>query len=80
VRSPCLAAVLRELERVENGCGRRHIHVRWCSNGTTRLVVVSRTPSGPGPPRNARGDVRRLLRLDGFIAGRNGDEPWCERP
>jgi hypothetical protein len=42
-------------------------------NGTVRLVVVSRT-------RNARGEVRRLLRLDGLITGRNDDEPWCERP
>jgi hypothetical protein len=85
VHNPCLAAVLTELERagihdyvVENG--RRHVHVRWTCDGTLRLVVVSRTPSGPGAPRNARGDVRRLLRLDGLITGRNGDEPWCERP
>jgi hypothetical protein len=71
VRNPCLAADRRELERagihdyvVENGG--RHIHVRWRSNGTARLVVVSRTPSGLGAPHSARGDVRRLLRLDGL--------------
>jgi hypothetical protein len=69
--NPCLFVVQAELERagirdyvVENGG--RHIHVRWRSNGVARLVVVSRTPSGPGAPHNARGDVRRLLRSDGL--------------
>jgi hypothetical protein len=87
--NPCLVAVLDELERagvrdytVENDRGRRHIHVRWRSNGTARLVVVTRTPGGSVAPLNARGDVRRLLRLDGLITRRNGDErgSWCERP
>jgi hypothetical protein len=45
---------------------RRHIHVRWRNNGAVRLVMVFRTPSGPGAPRSARADVRRLLRLDGL--------------
>jgi hypothetical protein len=70
VRNPCLDAVAAELERAgiydyTVGRDRRHVHVRWIHGGEVRLVVVSRTPSGPGAPHSARGDVRRLLRQDG---------------
>jgi hypothetical protein len=56
MRNPCLIAFVAELERagvtytIEDGG--RHIHVRWTCDGMARLVVVSRTPSGPGAPHN----------------------------
>ena len=53
--------------------GRRHLQIRWAVNGTTtRLVVVSATPSTPRAAWAARGDVRRLLRLDGRILRQGG--------
>jgi hypothetical protein len=75
--NPCLEAVLTELRAAGVGDyqvlhrGRRHLQVRWSANSTTRavdrVVTVSRTPSGPRASWAARGDVRRLLRLDGRI-------------
>ena len=77
--NPRLDAVAAELEHAGIRDYVGHVHVRWIyGGGEVRLVVVSRPPSGPGP-RHARGDVRRLLRLDELIAGRSGDEPRCER-
>ena len=76
--NPCLAAATSELERAGVRDyrvlrrGRRHLQVRWAINGTTRLVVVSATPSGPRAAWAARGDVRRLLRLDGKILRQGG--------
>ena len=54
--------------------GRRHLKIRWAVNGSTtpRLVVVSATPSSPRAAWAARGDVRRLLRLDGVITRQGG--------
>ena len=78
VGNPCLEAVVHELRaagirdfRVLRR-GRRHLQVRWSGNGTTRMVVVSATPSGPRAAWAARGDVRRLLRQDGMILRQGG--------
>jgi hypothetical protein len=77
VGNPCLEAVLRELERAGvrpqvRRRGHRHLQIRWAVNGSTRLVVVSATPSSPRAAWAARGDVRRLLRLDGMILHQGG--------
>ena len=59
--NPCLEAAVRELER---------------AGGTTRavdrVVTVSATPSTPRAAWAARGDVRRLLRLDGMTLRQGG--------
>jgi hypothetical protein len=62
--NPCLKAVLTELSAAGvrdyqvRRRGHRHLQIRWSANGTTRLVVVSATPSGPRAAWAARGDVR----------------------
>jgi hypothetical protein len=50
--NPCLKAVLTELGAAGvpyqvRRRGHRHLQIRWAVNGTTRLVVVSATPSSP---------------------------------
>jgi hypothetical protein len=75
--NPCLEAAIGELRAAGVYYqilrrGHRHLKIRWSVNGTTRLVVVSATPSGPRAAWAARGDVRRLLRLDGMILRQGG--------
>jgi hypothetical protein len=67
--NPCLEAVTAELDRVgvryvigTNG----HVFVRWRHRGGKRRIVVSATPSSNHARWNARGDVRRMLRRDGY--------------
>jgi hypothetical protein len=80
--NPCLEIVLTELRaagvrdyRVLRR-RRRHLQVRWSANSTTRavdrVVTVSATPSTPRAAWAARGDVRRLLRIDGIIQRQGG--------
>jgi hypothetical protein len=68
-RNPCLEAVTTELDRVgvryeigTNG----HVFVRWRHGGSERRIVVSTTPSSNRARWDARGDVRRVLRRDGY--------------
>jgi hypothetical protein len=67
--NPCLEAVTTELDRAgvryvvgTNG----HVFVHWRHRGNRRRIVVSATPSSNRARWNARSDVRRVLRRDGY--------------
>ncbi len=74
MRNECLRAALHELEsagirNVEQAYGGKHLQLRWSVNGHIRRVYTM--PATPGDtirgPRNARADVRRMLREDGVL-------------
>jgi hypothetical protein len=67
--NPCVRAVLNELERAGLRCSihqNRHVRVQWTHNGGERFVMVSTSPSSTNAPWQARADVRRMLRRDGY--------------
>lgn len=48
--------------------GGRHLQLRWqLGNGAIRFFSVSTTPSDRRGPRNARAEIRRLLKADGLL-------------
>lgn len=72
-RNPVIEAIVTTLEQVNikptiDGSGRSHPRVLWTANGRPRFYVVGRTPSCHHAPKNARSDVRRMLREDGVAA------------
>jgi hypothetical protein len=69
-RNPCLEVVLAELAMhgiaVEIAHGTKHFKLQWAGSAGKRTLTVSRN-SHPEPraQRNARAEVRRILRQDG---------------
>ncbi len=47
--------------------GGKHIKITWQHNGQSRLFVVAVTGSDVRGRKNARADLRRLLRRDGVL-------------
>jgi hypothetical protein len=71
--NPCLQAALDELEAagirgVEIVRGGKHLQLRWRVNGQgLRVFAVPGSPSDWRSPKNARSDIRRILRSDGIL-------------
>src|SRR5262245_33016677 len=81
-RNDCLTAVTEELRAVgivpKVVHGGRHLQTRWHSRtGHTRVLTISGTPGDRRSATNARAQVRRLLRSDGYLV--NGD-PALQQP
>jgi hypothetical protein len=73
MRNEELTAVLQELARAGVhdpviAKGGRHLQVRWQTSQGVRFCVVAASGSDWRGPRNARAEVRRLLRADGLLS------------
>jgi hypothetical protein len=71
-RNEVLAAVVEELREVgvvpAYSEGGKHLQVRWQSRtGQPRFLTVPITPSDHRSILNARADVRRMLKRDGYL-------------
>lgn len=72
MRNEELTAVLQELARAGVhdpiiAKGGRHLQVRWQTPQGTRFYTVAASGSDWRGPRNARAEVRRMLRADGRL-------------
>jgi hypothetical protein len=82
MRNECLDAALSELDAagirdVVHARGAKHWQIRRQANGVTRFYSVPGSPSDHRSVANVRADIRRLLRVDGFLVDR---EPAKPRP
>lgn len=78
-----LAAILHELAGVGIHSpivapGGKHLQVRWETNAGSRFYSLPRTGSDWRGARNARAEVRRMLRADGLLIEEKS-EPSAER-
>lgn len=83
ITNKCIEAALEEINAVGIEAAVRptgkHVAIVWSSNGVERVYHTALTPSDRRAHMNTRGDVRRMLRADGLLAGDEeadaGDRP-----
>ena len=77
MKNPELDAALSELKTAGISDpivsrGGKHLQLRWQVGNAIRFFTVSTTPSDWRGGRNAKAEIRRLLKADGFLVK---DEP-----